>query len=98
MSRQTSRGSVPVATLCQTFKLARQAFTVAPARRDGPPPVRGDRMPRRPSYAPREEVLKAIRAVVRIPPHLGTYSDVIRAAVPGDLGAGSEHSDGRRSG
>ena len=75
MSRQTSRGETPVATLCQTFRISRAAFYAAKDR------LREElcsstktnlvRLPRRPNVASAEAVLAAVREVVAEAPAWG---------------------------
>ncbi|MDW8250566.1 MAG: IS3 family transposase [Myxococcales bacterium] len=74
MSRQTSRGLAPVATLCETFDVSRAAYYAAKARIDGRMPVPRTnvvRLPTRPKAASAEAVLVAIRKVIAEAPAWG---------------------------
>lgn len=68
MSRQTSRGSAPVATLCETFAISRAAFYAAKQRLEGgrqaASPSNVVRLPKRPKAASADAILAAIRTVV----------------------------------
>jgi transposase InsO family protein len=74
MSRQTSRGIAPVATLCETFAISRAAFYAAKQRLDAgtsPRPSNVVRLPTRPKVASADAVLAAIRTVVAERPAWG---------------------------
>ena len=60
MNRQTDVGVATVRRICSVFELSRAAYYAA-QKRPGPKVVR---LPRRPSHAPAEIVLDAIRRIV----------------------------------
>ena len=74
MSRQTSRGIAPVATLCETFDISRAAFYAAKKRREAPSSemtAKVVRLSTRPKVASAEAVLAAIREVIADAPAWG---------------------------
>lgn len=75
MSRQTSRGEAPVATLCVTFRISRAAYYAAKERmrteRCSGSTSNVVRLPRRPNVASAEEVLVAARKIIQEHPAWG---------------------------
>lgn len=75
MSRQTSRGEAPVATLCVTFRISRAAYYAAKERmrteRCSGSTSNVVRLPRRPNVASAEQVLVAARKIIQEHPAWG---------------------------
>ncbi len=69
MSRQTSRGEAPVATLCVTFGISRAAYYAVKERMRAQPCSGAKsnvvRLPRRPNVASAEQVLVAVRKIIQ---------------------------------